>query len=117
LDIFLIQNFCFFIEEIYRNEAKHKENKVYIDKSYFSVADTSVAKELNERIAKLYRFIDSLDEPDKALMMLYLEDSKYKDIAEILGITETNVATKISRIKSKLRIIFETANIYSYGTR
>ena len=90
----------------HRNEAKHKENKVYIDKSVFSVADTSLEKEPDERIAKLYRFIYTLDELDKALMMLYLEDSRYKDIAEILGITETNVATKISRIKSKLKDYF-----------
>lgn len=90
----------------HRNESKHKENKLYIDKSVFSIADTSDASELEESIAMLYRFIDTLDELDKALMILYLEDSKYKDIAEILGITETNVATKISRIKSKLKDYF-----------
>jgi RNA polymerase sigma factor (sigma-70 family) len=93
----------------HRNEAKHKENKVCMDKSVFSVADTSEATELEERIAMLYRFIDTLDELDKALMMLYLEDSKYKEIAEILGITETNVATKISRIKSKLKDYFHNS--------
>jgi RNA polymerase sigma factor (sigma-70 family) len=90
----------------HRNEAKHKENKVDIDNSVFSIADTKDASELEERIAMLYRFIDTLDELDKALMLLYLEDSKYKEIAEILGITETNVATKISRIKNKLKDYF-----------
>jgi len=53
----------------HRNEVKYKENKVYIDKSVFSVADTSGTTELDERIAKLYRFIDNLDELDKVLMM------------------------------------------------
>lgn len=93
----------------HRNEAKHKENKVYIDKSVFSIADTSVATELDERIARLYRFIDTLDELDMALMILYLDDRKYKEIAEILGITETNVGTKISRIKSKLKDYFQNS--------
>ncbi len=36
-------------------------------------------------------------------MLLYLDDQSYKEIAEIVGISETNVATKINRIKSKLR--------------
>ncbi len=36
-------------------------------------------------------------------MLLYLEEKNYKEISEIIGITETNVATKIGRIKSKLK--------------
>ena len=36
-------------------------------------------------------------------MLLYLDDNKHKDISDILGITETNVATKISRIKGILK--------------
>ena len=40
---------------------------------------------------------------DKALILLYLDENKYKDIADILGISETNVATKISRIKKILK--------------
>ena len=51
----------------------------------------------------LYHFIERLDEMDKALILLYLDDNKYKDIADILGISETNVATKISRIKKSLK--------------
>jgi RNA polymerase sigma factor (sigma-70 family) len=57
----------------------------------------------------LYQFIHQLDELNKALMLLYLEDNSYKDIASILGITETNVSTKINRIKQKLKLQFKTA--------
>ncbi|TVQ85931.1 MAG: sigma-70 family RNA polymerase sigma factor [Bacteroidetes bacterium] len=91
----------------HRNESKHKENKVDMDNSVFFIAETTDASELDEKIEMLYRFIYNLDELDKALMMLYLEESKYKEIAEILGITETNVATKISRIKNKLKVYFQ----------
>lgn len=56
-----------------------------------------------KNIRMLYQFIDSLKELDKALMLLYLEEKSYSEIAEILGITETNVATKISRTKEKLK--------------
>jgi len=78
-----------------------------MDNSVFSIAETTDASELDEKIEMLYRFIYTLDELDKALMMLYLEESKYKEIAEILGISETNVATKISRIKNKLKDYFQ----------
>ncbi|RDS83363.1 RNA polymerase sigma factor [Dyella psychrodurans] len=61
------------------------------------------APEPDERIATLYAFIGQLDPLNRALILLYLEDKPYGEIAEILGITETNVATKISRIKQTLR--------------
>jgi RNA polymerase sigma factor (sigma-70 family) len=59
--------------------------------------------ELSDRVALLQRFIGELGELDKALMILYLEERPYREIAEILGITETNVATKLSRIKGRLK--------------
>jgi len=58
---------------------------------------------LEERIELLQRFIASLGELDKALMILYLEERPYKEIGEILGLSETNVATKVSRIKGRLK--------------
>lgn len=59
--------------------------------------------EPDERLQILYGFIDRLDPLNRALIMLYLGDHGYADIAEILGISETNVATKINRIKQRLR--------------
>lgn len=57
----------------------------------------------NEQISELYKLIDKLGNIEKALVLLYLEDKPYKEIAEITGISVTNVATRISRIKDKLR--------------
>ena len=59
--------------------------------------------EQDERLQALYAFIGQLDPLNRALILLYLEDRSDGDMAEILGISETNVATKISRIKQKLR--------------
>jgi RNA polymerase sigma factor (sigma-70 family) len=59
--------------------------------------------EQDERLAALYAFIGQLDPLNRALILLYLEDRSYTEMAEILGLSETNVATKISRIKQKLR--------------
>jgi RNA polymerase sigma factor (sigma-70 family) len=64
--------------------------------------------EREEDISKLQRFIYELKELDRALMILYLESKTYREIADILGITETNVATKINRIKEKLKQRFLT---------
>lgn len=55
------------------------------------------------QISYLQQLINELKELDRALMILYLEEKSYKEIAEILGITETNVATKISRVKTQLK--------------
>ncbi len=67
-------------------------------------------EELEEKIDLLHLFISELGELDKALMILYLEERPYREIAEILGITETNVATKLSRIKARLKQQFLKAN-------
>jgi RNA polymerase sigma factor (sigma-70 family) len=68
------------------------------------------AGEIEEKLDLLQQFISELGELEKALMILYLEEKPYGEIAEILGITETNVATKLSRIKARLKQRFLTLN-------
>jgi len=58
---------------------------------------------INELYDKLYSAINTLGKVDKAIMLLFLDEYSYEDIAEIVGLTKTNVATKISRIKLQLR--------------
>ncbi|MFC5740610.1 RNA polymerase sigma factor [Dyella tabacisoli] len=59
--------------------------------------------EPDERLQSLHAFIAQLDALHRALILLYLEDRSYTEIADIIGISETNVATKIHRIKQRLR--------------
>jgi len=66
-------------------------------------------EETEQQLLLLQRFISELPELDRAIMILYLEEKSYKEIAEILGLTETNVATKINRIKLKLKSKFSTS--------
>jgi RNA polymerase sigma-70 factor (ECF subfamily) len=47
--------------------------------------------------------IDALDDLHKALVVLYLEGHDQREMAEILGLTETNVATRLSRLRQRLR--------------
>jgi RNA polymerase sigma-70 factor, ECF subfamily len=56
-----------------------------------------------EMLAELYRLINNLGQLDKSIILLYLEKKDYTEIGEITGLTVTNVATKLSRIKDKLR--------------
>lgn len=62
--------------------------------------------ESDNNVQLLFRFIGELKEMDRSVILLYLDDKPYKEIAEITGISETNVATKIGRIKQQLRNSF-----------
>lgn len=100
----------------FRKEKKWSATKdYYSNTSIYNIADKNEDEtELDHNIKLLQEFIYSLNELNKALMLLYLEEKSYEEIAEILGITKTNVATKISRLKLKLKKEFQ--NIYSDGS-
>ena len=55
-------------------------------------------------------FIFQLNDINKALMILYLQSKTYAEIADILGISATNVSTKINRMKTQLKIYFKERN-------
>lgn len=57
---------------------------------------------VDDRLAWLYDEIAQLDEIDRSVALLMLDGFSYKEMAEILGITESNVGVKINRIKKKL---------------
>ncbi len=59
--------------------------------------------EADQQVRALHRFIAQLEPLNRALLLLYMEDRSHLEIAEILGITQTNVATKISRLKHRIR--------------
>ncbi len=72
--------------------------------------DSDYENELEKARRILHQSIHELKELDRALMILFLEAKSYQEIAEILGITETNAATKISRIKEKLKQKIQAIN-------
>jgi RNA polymerase sigma-70 factor (ECF subfamily) len=65
--------------------------------------ENAAGHEADERVALLQEIITTLEPLNRALLLLYLDDHGYREIAAILGITETNVATKLSRLKERLR--------------
>ena len=88
-----------------------KENVVkLVDQHTDKEDDVEHASHTETKIASLHQFINELKELNKALMILYLESKSYKEISEIIGITETNVATRINRIKEILKQKFSNLN-------
>ena len=59
--------------------------------------------ERGERLRDLYALINRLDALEKAVVMLWLDELPYEEIAAITGLTRNNVASKLHRIKLKLR--------------
>jgi len=94
----------------YRKEKKWStKSDFYNEESIFRIEEDKREEknELDYHLKLLQEFIHNLNELNKALMLLYLEEKPYEEIAEILGITKSNVATKISRIKLKLKNEFQ----------
>ncbi len=90
----------------YRKESRRREMAHPLTAGLLNFADDA-SFETDPNLLVLQQFIMDLRELDKAIMLLYLEEKSYKEIAYIMGITETNVATKIGRIKAALITRFE----------
>jgi RNA polymerase sigma-70 factor (ECF subfamily) len=74
-----------------------------LEENEIELVDETAEIEPDERIPRLQQVIASLAPLDRGLMLLYLDDHSYREIAAILGITETNVATKLNRLKQRVR--------------
>ena len=64
-----------------------------------------LADDLEDEISYLYQAINKLTKIDKAVVLLYLEEYNYEEMADILGISSVNVGVKINRIKKRLKKI------------
>jgi RNA polymerase sigma factor (sigma-70 family) len=73
---------------------------------FVDVVDDRGSDAPDAALAQLRALIDGLGDFDKALMLLYLDGHEHATIAEILGISATNVGTKLGRLKAKLRDSF-----------
>jgi RNA polymerase sigma-70 factor (ECF subfamily) len=85
-----------------RSEGARRRDMVPFDEA---LHDTAIHDdpEGEQQLRVLDRVIARLEPLNRALLLLYLEERSHREIAEILGITETNVATKIGRLKQRIR--------------
>lgn len=61
----------------------------------------------DDSIHRLYKAIRQLSEIDRAVILLYLEEKPYKEIAEIIGTNSNNIGVRIQRIKEKLKKLLD----------
>ncbi|TMI87557.1 MAG: sigma-70 family RNA polymerase sigma factor, partial [Bacteroidetes bacterium] len=90
----------------YRQEKKFKNHDSISEGLIVFEEKPEDKTETENNLKQLQDFINELKEIDKAIILLYLDDKSHREISEITGFTETNVATKINRIKDKLRANF-----------
>lgn len=81
---------------------KKRVPSVPLDDKFFNFSET-ISDDFEEKLQSLHKHIKDLNLFDKGIIMLYLENKNHEEIAEIIGISKTNVGTKLSRIKEKLK--------------
>lgn len=94
----------------YRKDSVRKKYRIPFDEQISKINDDEEI-EKEQKLNLLDQFIGELKEFDKALILLYLEDKSHTEIADILGISVSNVGTKVGRIKDKLKHRFSQQNI------
>lgn len=93
----------------YRKHSGRKNKMVVLDPLVHQIEEMDPDDASSEQINLLFTLINQLKELDRAIIFLYLEEKSYEEIAEITGLSQTNVGTKILRIKKLLaNYFFET---------
>ena len=86
----------------YRKFEKRQEKEQHVEDIPEKEDDTY---EKMEKIEDMYRAIYKLGNVDKALILLFLEDKKYEEIADILGMSTSNVGVRLMRARKKLETL------------
>ena len=94
----------------FRKESRKPERSA-ISASELQIPDMNLPQSESDVLGLLQQAIEKLSEIEKAIIMLYLDDKSYDDIAEIIGITHSNVGVRINRIKIKLEKLIKSDGI------
>ena len=89
---------------LYR-KSKRQINIQDFESISFKIKTEDYDDTIEQQLNLMYSAIKKLNDIDKALVFLYLEDKSYREISETLGITEVNARVKMNRAKEKLRKI------------
>jgi RNA polymerase sigma-70 factor (ECF subfamily) len=87
---------------------RHKGNFVSIKNKSLDTAE----EEDDDKLKVLYQAIDHLNPLEKSIIILFLDDQSYSEIAEVTGLSVSNVGVKLNRIKMKIKKIMS-----EYGIR
>ena len=87
-----------------RDDSRRRQHAVPLDDDLHEIADANATDpEAEQRLQLLQAFIARQPPIDRALLLLYLDERPQREIAEILGLSESNVSTKIGRLKQRIR--------------
>ena len=92
-----------------RKEKKHRLGNGE-DEKWLTVDDDTpfyLEEEHKEQVAALHRAIKKLNDIDRTLVLLYLEEVAYAEISEIMGLTVNNIKVKMNRVKKRLKFIMD----------
>ncbi len=87
---------------------KRRPDQSYITYENYQIEDEKYDKSTDESIKQLNRAVAQLTGIEKSIVLLFLENKKYEEIAEITGITQNYVRVKMNRIKKKLKKLMLT---------
>lgn len=88
-----------------RKETKHHATQtplIDIEALPGSEAESAQRLDREEQVSRLYDAIHQLPKVDAALVLLYLEDLSYREMAEVLGLSESNVGVRLNRARKAL---------------
>lgn len=86
-----------------RDAQRREIHTLPLDESAHAAAMVGAIAEPDERVRALEAYMQRIDPLNRALLLLVLEERSYREIAQILGLSETNVATRISRLRQGIR--------------
>lgn len=89
---------------LYRAKKK-KVEIIELEDSVLNIKYEEYDARKDEQLNHLYRVVRELNDVEKALVYLYLEDKCYEEISETLGISEVNARVKMNRVKNKLKVL------------
>lgn len=89
---------------LYR-KSKRRVKTQEIEPIQFKIKADSYDDTEELQLKSMYSAIKKLNDIEKALVLLYLEDKNYKEISETMGISEVNARVKMNRVKTKLKAI------------
>jgi len=87
---------------LYRKSKRSIQTQDY-DSVMFKISSEEYDDTVEQQLKLMYTKIKELNDIEKALVFLYLEDKNYREISDTLGITEVNARVKMNRVKGKLR--------------
>lgn len=86
---------------------KRRPDQNHLTYENFQIKDEEYDTETEEQIKRLHKAVNHLTGVEKSIILLFLENKKYEEIAEITGITQNYVRVKMNRIKKKLKKLMD----------